>query len=754
MDKSDKFRAEKQTSKMIRSKKHQIGLGCGVNNGIQYETLDHALKNGIRFFDTSTYYAKGALDQFATCLQKNNIPREEVNFCLKLWISSLGFNRELDYEPITPVIEDNLKHYVQELGIDYVDLLVIHWPIKVDQESFPEEFIIEEIWPRLELLVESGLVKAIGVSNFNIIELQRVLNIAKIKPACNQIEFNPFAFDLALKNFCDQNHIQIVAHSPFNFGWKNAKLALLENEVIQNIAKSHQKTPAQIVLAWGCAHGVVPIPGSNNLEHISEIATAPSIQLSETEIKKIDSLNKQDYCYADFGQYFRQKRYLKIQIPNFEAKILSDDGSFKSVYLYDSDFLAEVKRALTVGAGFVILPEIFREITEKILPPLDANKMHRLGRWDGFGAQAKDSIFNTIPEIIELVDDPLISLIVQSLLGWDCKLDNLAASTSRIAPDNQPFGPHQDSPFEQNTGCPLPPAEYPIVLQTIIALDAFTEDNGPLYVIPHSHKKRQRVNLPWSGNTPQGRVPDQALKVIVPGGSAILAVGHLWHGTCSNTTAKPRRGFLIEYVSSICEPRERFTTQNVNDATLRTFSRRMLRLLSNGKRFFYDTPSLLIRYKELLKNEIPRELKAPDSEAKLNSVFYSTVVKTVGSIESRASSDDGVLNIKLGPAAAMGGKGDAPNPEQLFASSYSTSFLRALKLVAGQKLVELPTDVTTETMISFGSSNQGVAIAMKMKVHLPGIEKALAQEMIQTALKFCPYSNAMKGNVQIDLTLD
>ena len=139
---------------------------------------------------------------------------------------------------------------------------------------------------------------------------------------------------------------------------------------------------------------------------------------------------------------------------------------------------------------------------------------------------------------------------------------------------------------------------------------------------------------------------------------------------------------------------------------------------------------------------------------KLEKILYTAHTHTTGGRDGKSTSDDGLLNVNLALPKAMGGSGNATNPEQLFASSYSTSFLRALKLVAGQKLVELPTDVTTETMISFGSSNQGVAIAMKMKVHLPGIEKALAQEMIQTALKFCPYSNAMKGNVQIDLTLD
>ena len=412
-----------------------------------------------------------------------------------------------------------------------------------------------------------------------------------------------------------------------------------------------------------------------------------------------------------------------------------------------------MKSALTDGAGFVILPEVFKELADRLLPSLDAGKMQKLGRWDGFGAHTKDSIFNTAPEIVELVDQPIVSLIVQSLLGWDCKIDNLAASTSRIAPDNYALGPHQDSPFEQNPGCPLPPAEYPLVIQTIIAFDDFTESNGPLYVVPHSHKKRQRVNLPWGGNTPKGPIPNDAMKVVVPKGSAILAIGHIWHGAASNTTDRPRRGFLVEYVSSVCEPRERFTTDNIHDNALKYFSRRLLRMLSNGKRFFYDQPSLLMRYKELLKDEIPSPLKISQTSTKLDNIIYSTLVRTTGGASGYSSSDDGMLKINLSLPKVMGGQGEASNPEQLFASSYSASFLRALDMAASQKLIELPATTSIEAKVSLGTSPQGIAIAVNLLISLPGFANMLAQELIDAANKICPYSNALKGNVRIELSL-
>ena len=738
---------------MINHKKFPIGLGLGLKDGISYLSLEHALKSGIRFFDTSTYYPIGALSQLADCLIENRIDRSDVHLCVKLWVTTLGKNRQFDYDPIDRTLDENVKAYIDELKIGYIDSLVIHWPVKADDEGYPEEFIIEEIWPRLELLVASGLVKSIGVSNFNIIELQRLLHIAKIKPVCNQVEYNPFAFNLELKDFCAKNDIQIVAHSPFNFGWKESRLAILEHSCITDLAKKYNKTPAQVVLAWGCAHGVIPIPGSTKLEHISEIACAPSIALEASDVRAIDQLNKQAYCYAEFGQYFRESRYLRQNVPNIEARFLTPDGSFKATHLYDTNFLSQVKSALTEGAGFVILPEVFKDLADRLLPSLDAGKMQKLGRWDGFGAHTKDSIFNTSPEIVELVDHPIVSLIVQALLGWDCKIDNLAASTSRVAPDNYALGPHQDSPFEQNPGCPLPPAEYPLVIQTIIAFDAFTENNGPLYVVPHSHKKRQRVNLPWSGNTPKGPIPNDAIKVVVPKGSAILAIGHIWHGAASNTTDRPRRGFLVEYVSSVCEPRERFTTENIHDDALKNFSRRLLRMLSNGKRFFYDQPSLLMRYKELLKDEIPSHLKTSQASTKLDNIIYSTFVRTTGGASGYSSSDDGMLKVKLSMPKVMGGQGEASNPEQLFASSYSASFLRALEMAASQKLIELPATTAIEAKVSLGTSPQGIAIAVNLLISLPGVASLLAKELIEAANKICPYSKALKGNVRIELSL-
>ena len=322
-----------------------IGLGCGVQDGPSYEILDHALKSGIRFFDTSTLYSMGALKKLHECLKSNHLQRQDVHISLKLWITAFEKNRQFDYETFNFHLRENVLTYIQDLNLDYLDSLVIHWPLKVDADGFPEEFIIEEIWPQLELLFDAKIVKSIGVSNFNIIELQRLLAIAKIKPHSNQIEFSPVAHDLALKNFCQRNQIQVIGHSPFNFGWKNDSLPLLNNEVIQKIADRHQKSPAQIILAWACSHGVMPIPGTKNINHLDEIVRAPEIILNNDDIQKINALNQNAYCYSDIGEYFGQSHYLQFNNPNIEARILEENGNFSSTFLYDSDFVVKIKNA-------------------------------------------------------------------------------------------------------------------------------------------------------------------------------------------------------------------------------------------------------------------------------------------------------------------------------------------------------------------------------------------------------------------------
>lgn len=137
----------------------------------------------------------------------------------------------------------------------------------------------------------------------------------------------------------------------------------------------------------------------------------------------------------------------------------------------------------------------------------------------------------------------------------------------------------------------------------------------------------------------------------------------------------------------------------------------------------------------------------------LDKVFYTANTRTTGGREGRAVSDDGLLDVKLSPPKQLGGAGGATNPEQLFAAGYSACFIGALRHVAGIKKVPVPSDVAVDASVDIGPIAAGFGIAAKLVVHLPGLDRAVAQDLIDSAHQVCPYSNATRGNIVVDLTL-
>ena len=137
----------------------------------------------------------------------------------------------------------------------------------------------------------------------------------------------------------------------------------------------------------------------------------------------------------------------------------------------------------------------------------------------------------------------------------------------------------------------------------------------------------------------------------------------------------------------------------------------------------------------------------------LDKVLYTAHVHTTGGREGRAVSDDGLLDVKLSPPKQLGGAGGATNPEQLFAAGYSACFIGALRHVAGVKKVPVPAGVAVDASVDIGPIPAGFGIAAKLVVHLPGLDRAVAQDLIDAAHQVCPYSNATRGNIAVELTL-
>jgi Ohr subfamily peroxiredoxin len=140
----------------------------------------------------------------------------------------------------------------------------------------------------------------------------------------------------------------------------------------------------------------------------------------------------------------------------------------------------------------------------------------------------------------------------------------------------------------------------------------------------------------------------------------------------------------------------------------------------------------------------------------IEKVIYTAMAKATGGRVGTAKSDDGQINLTLDRPVEMGGKGNGTNPEQLFAVGYAACFIGALKVVAGKRHVRIPEEVAIDSAVSFGPLKgevEGFGIAVAMTIHLPGIERATAEELVHQAHQVCPYSNATRGNIDVLLTV-
>ncbi|MCA3191679.1 MULTISPECIES: organic hydroperoxide resistance protein [unclassified Cupriavidus] len=136
---------------------------------------------------------------------------------------------------------------------------------------------------------------------------------------------------------------------------------------------------------------------------------------------------------------------------------------------------------------------------------------------------------------------------------------------------------------------------------------------------------------------------------------------------------------------------------------------------------------------------------------KLEKVLYTAHASATGGRDGRATTSDGQLDVKLAVPKEMGGAGNGLNPEQLFAAGYSACFLGAIRFVAGQQKINVSPDAKIEGAVGIGQIPQGFGIQVELKISLPGMEKEAAQKLVEAAHQVCPYSNATRGNIDVNL---
>ncbi|WP_284645998.1 aldo/keto reductase [Paenibacillus silviterrae] len=248
-------------------------LGLGVFKVEEGPELENAIKTAIRYgyrsIDTAAIYGneEGVGRGIRAGLEAGGIRREELFVTSKVW------NADLGYESTLAAFETSLG----KLNLDYLDLYLIHWPVEGKFESS---------WRALETLYKEGRVRAIGVSNFHIHHLQRLLQQAEIKPMVNQVEFHPRLTQVPLRDFCQSQGIQFEAWSPLMHG------QLLDNPVLKEIADRHNKSVTQVILRWDLQSGIVTIPKSTKEHRIVENASVFDFELTQEEMERIDGLNQ------------------------------------------------------------------------------------------------------------------------------------------------------------------------------------------------------------------------------------------------------------------------------------------------------------------------------------------------------------------------------------------------------------------------------------------------------------------------------
>jgi len=138
----------------------------------------------------------------------------------------------------------------------------------------------------------------------------------------------------------------------------------------------------------------------------------------------------------------------------------------------------------------------------------------------------------------------------------------------------------------------------------------------------------------------------------------------------------------------------------------------------------------------------------------LDKVIYTAKARTTGGRDGRATTSDEKLDVKLASPKEMGGDGNGTNPEQLFAAGYSACFLGALKVVAGREKAELPKDTQIDGEVGIGPSGDAFGIDATLTIHLPGMDKSEAEDLVDKAHQVCPYSNATRGNIDVTLNVE
>lgn len=229
------------------------------------QTIKDAYEDGYRLFDTAQMY--GNEDDLGTALKSLNVDRDDYFITTKVAEKNQGYQSAID----------SVKESLRKLQLDYVNLLLVHWPIN-------GHFF--ETWQAFEDMKKEGLTKSIGVSNYGMVHLQYLSTQAHEMPVVDQLECHPWLSEKPMINFNNQHHIVTQAWAPLGRG------RIFEEPIIKSLAEKYSKSPAQIILRWHLQNGLSFIPKSAHAARIKQNADIYDFQLTSDDMKQMNSINK------------------------------------------------------------------------------------------------------------------------------------------------------------------------------------------------------------------------------------------------------------------------------------------------------------------------------------------------------------------------------------------------------------------------------------------------------------------------------
>lgn len=312
------------------AKMPQLGLGTWkIDKSTCADVIVSAAKAGYRHYDCACDYGneKEVGQGLRRIIEEGIATRDE------LWITSKLWNTYHAAEHVQPACEKTLS----DLGLDYVDLYLIHFPIALKfvpfEDRYPPEWFydpgaaqpglvtesvsIRETWEAMEKLVDVGLAKNIGVCNFGVSLIRDLLTYARIRPSVLQVELHPLLTQEKLLRYCATEQMAVTAFSSFGaesyyaLGMAQPTESLIKHDVVTKIAAASGKSPAQVLLRWAVQRGTIVIPKASSQGHLEQNAAIFDFELTSDQMAQLSALDigrrfndPGDFCEAAFNTFF------------------------------------------------------------------------------------------------------------------------------------------------------------------------------------------------------------------------------------------------------------------------------------------------------------------------------------------------------------------------------------------------------------------------------------------------------------------